>query len=300
MPDPTTSPAADPIEGAPSPAAGQDSSSKGRDRYAQLVSVANDAKRSRDSAIEALAKLREESSAKNQEIDALKAAVESLKQTFESGRPQPRAAWTDIGTMSDDQLSMVLTSPGPVDPLTGTATPPNPHLVARAQYELNERNARRIAEKMASEQVGKLTQTIDARDRARDEMAKAERRLMAVYGAPLQDPNSPLRQTAMQLLPQFSSEYGDAYAKSPVGLQHLFAESQRILSAEDAKAAKAEASKLRSAQAQRDTRQWGSGGPPLPTPQTALEALKSKPGREGVREALKQLKTYGGYTEPQE
>ena len=292
MPEPSTSPApaVSPDSGA---GAGPDSPAKGRDRYAQMLSIAESAKKSRDQFATLLNEEKAKNAANDQAINELRAVVAELKAANAVNQAKPRSPWADFSSASDDQLVAAMTARG-VDPLTGQPTSPDPATAGRAQYELMERRARALAEQIAEEKVAKLRTGLDSRDRAREEMAKAERRLQAVYGSAIGDPESPLRKMAAQAFQPFVQEYGEEYAKSPAGLQHLFAESQRILLADEAQRERAEADKLRAAQRATINRQWGSGGPPALPTDKMKDALKSKSGRTGVRDAIREMKTLPG------
>jgi hypothetical protein len=288
MPNPVTSPApaVSPAQGA---GAEPQDPSKGRDRIARLVAQREEAKKARDQAIAAVQDLQSKLDAGQSEMAELRKAVAELTATQQAAQAKPRSPWADWTQAPDDQLAAIATS-GTVDPVTGAKLPPDPTVMARALSELAERRARQIAEQMVNEKVGGLKSELSAQQKAQAELAAAERRIMALYKDDgITDPQSPLRQTVEKLFPVFAQEYGQPYATSPAGYQHLFAEAARMVKGDEARRVSEELAQIKAREAAALSRQYGPGGPPAPPSDEVTEGLKKRAGVSGVRDAIKGL-----------
>lgn len=291
MPDQTT-PVADASPAIPQAASADTSNtSKGRDRFAGLVQQAEQAKRSRDQVLSLLEAERQKTGSLETAIGELKTQIASLSQAVQTKKSaSPFVDYAD----ADEQQLIALGTSGGTDPISGQPVPPNPVAAMRAGYELARRTAKAEAAAAARAEFERLRDQVDTRDRTREAMANAERRIAATFGAEAADANSSLRKMVERAYPTFAQEYGEAYARSPEGLRHLFSESRRLLDADALAQARTELAKLRAEAARRAGAAYGADGPPAPPSDEMREALKNRSGRSGVRDAISKMKTLPG------
>lgn len=256
---------------------------RAEDRIGQLTARWRETQRARDSALQQLSEL-------TAERDAQKAAIESLQRTVEELKgavtpKKPSSPWPEYRDLDDAALWNAATSPGPVDPVTGQATPPHPAVTQRAMAELIERRARQIAAETTKSEVGALRQELTTSQKRAADIALAEQRIRAAYGPEVDSAQSPLRQMAAKLAGPFAQEYGREYLQTPSGLQHIFAVASDMLKSQVIDDSKKEIERLRAETARLSAIRGPEHNAPAPA-EPVKEALKKGDWRSAIREGM--------------
>lgn len=203
---------------------GQPRQSRAQERFDELVAARGEAIRSRDTALSALAELRKQN---EDQVAALQRELAELKTAVQQRPSGPSGVLPSFET-ADDQALVQAATQGGFDPVSGQRTPPDPATAFRAQMELLKRQVNSTLKAELDSRLGSALKGIKDEQAGRDAMAQAERQILGLYGEEAQ-PGKPLFQTAKTLMPHMEQAYGKGYTQTPQGLQHLFAESDRLM-----------------------------------------------------------------------